>query len=353
MNAGQPYSGGNRRSDNKIDKRYYSPLVHVADATDHGRQLRHVLQRHFGISRRQVVRLKSTEHGIMINGERARTGDLVTAGDRIELRIEREESPDILPQPMELDIILEDEHLLVVNKPAGQIVHPTTGHYLGTLANGIVHYWRERGERCRFHPVHRLDEFTSGLIVVAKHPYAHQQLSRQMTAGTVEKRYRAYVYGQPPRQTGEVNAPIDRSSDDPHRRVVREDGAPSLTFYEVAKSYPCGASALDIRLGTGRTHQIRVHMLHIGCPLIGDNYYTDDNWRESALAASLAGVIGRQALHARSLSFAHPITGELLRLEAALPEDLRNLEYTLEASTVPMEGKTAEGTSGEGQQNRP
>ncbi|TJY41169.1 RluA family pseudouridine synthase [Cohnella pontilimi] len=318
-----------------MDERYYSPLVHVADAADEGLQLRQVLQRRFGISRRQVVRLKTTEHGIMVNGQRARTGNIVAAGDRIELRIEREESTDILPEPMELDIIFEDEHLLVVNKPAGQIVHPTTGHYTGTLANGIVHYWRERGERCRFHPVHRLDEFTSGVIVVAKHPYAHQQLSQQMIEGTVEKRYRAYVYGHPPDRAGEVYAPIDRSSEDPHRRVVREDGAPSLTFYEVAGVYPCGASALDIRLGTGRTHQIRVHMLHIGCPLIGDDYYSDEERRKSALAAKLANVIDRQALHAISLGFTHPVTGRALRLEAALPEDLRKLEHTLQTLAAP------------------
>jgi 23S rRNA pseudouridine1911/1915/1917 synthase len=209
-------------------------------------------------------------------------------------------------------------------------VHPTTGHYVGTLANGIVHYWRERGEKSRFHPVHRLDEHTSGLVVVAKHSYAHQQLAEQMMADGFEKSYRAYVYGRPPEWTGEVFAPIGRSSEDPHRRIVREDGAPSLTYYEVAASYPVGASALNIRLATGRTHQIRVHMLHIGCPLIGDDYYSDERWRASPIAASLSGIINRQALHACRLAFQHPITGERLQLEAALPDDLRHLEVALQ-----------------------
>ncbi|MDB4867353.1 MAG: RluA family pseudouridine synthase [Cohnella sp.] len=335
----------------EIANKYYSPLVHVADSADDGRLLYRVLQRRFGMSRRLLVRLKTTEEGIIVNGRRARTIDPVSAGDRIELRIEREESPDILPEPMELNIVLEDEHLLVVNKPAGQIVHPTTGHYLGTMANGIVHYWRERGEICRFHPVHRLDEFTSGLVVVAKHAYAHHQLSEQMAAGGMEKHYRAYVYGQPPERIGEVNAPIDRSSEDPHRRVVRDDGAPSLTFYEVAESYPCNASVLDIRLGTGRTHQIRVHMLHIGCPLIGDDYYSDERWKASPLAAELAGVIRRQALHAMTLVFSHPITGERLQLDAALPEDLRRLGMTLSAHTSPAAG-ASETITGEGPQAR-
>nr|WP_255570466.1 RluA family pseudouridine synthase [Cohnella sp. CFH 77786] len=301
----------------------------TAEASDDGRLLREVLQRRLGISRRLLVKLKSTEEGIAVNGRRARTNEKVAAGDRIEIRIEREQSEDILPEPMELSVVFEDDHLLVVNKPAGQIVHPTTGHYTGTLANGIVHYWRERGERCRFHPVHRLDEHTSGLVVVAKHAYAHQQLSEQMAEGTVEKRYRAYVYGSPPATAGEVNAPIGRSGDDPHRRVVREDGAPSLTFYETSEVFPCGATALDIRLGTGRTHQIRVHMLHVGCPLIGDDYYSANEWRSSALSRLVEGVIARQALHAIRLTFRHPVTGEPLRLAAGLPEDLRILEGVL------------------------
>lgn len=316
----------------ETSNRYYEPIALRAEASDDGRLLREVLQRRLGISRRLLVKLKSTEVGITVNGRRTRTNEAVATGDLIELRIEREESPDILPQPMELDIVFEDDHLLIVNKPAGQIVHPTTGHYMGTLANGIVHYWKDRGEKSRFHPVHRLDEWTSGLVVVAKHAFAHQQLAEQMTAGTVEKLYRAYVYGEPPERCGEVNAPIGRSSEDPHRRIVREDGAPSQTFYEVAESYAFGgASALDIRLGTGRTHQIRVHMLHAGCPLIGDDYYSDAAWQASALSTSLKGVIARQALHAIRLSFRHPVTGEPLKLNAALPADLRNLEGALRA----------------------
>lgn len=315
------------------DDRYFEPLLLVAEASDDGKLLREVLHRRMGMSRRLLVKLKRTEVGLVVNGRRARTSDRIAAGDRIELRIEREESTDILPQLMRLDIVYEDEHLLVVNKPAGRIVHPTTGHYLDTLANGIVHYWREKGEKSRFHPVHRLDEHTSGLVVVAKHAYAHQQLSEQMSEGRVEKLYRAYVHGAPPERAGEVNAPIGRADGDPHRRVVREDGAPSLTYYETAVAFGCGASALDIRLGTGRTHQIRVHMRHIGCPLIGDDYYADAELADTPLSLRLAssGTIARQALHAVRLGFRHPVTGADMRLEAALPEDLRTLEGALTA----------------------
>lgn len=314
-----------------MNERYYAPVVHVADERDEGRMLRDVMRERLGVSRRLFVRLKQSDEGLTINGERAFPSYRLTAGDVVEFRMERESSEDIYPQPMELDIVFEDEHLLVLNKPAGIIVHPTTGHYMNTLANGVMHYWREKGESCRFRPVHRLDEDTSGLVIVAKHPYAHQQLSVQMSEGAVEKKYRAYVYGRPPADEGEVNAPIGRLPEDPHRRAVLEDGAPSLTFYRVAEAYPCGAAALDVRLGTGRTHQIRVHLGYVGCPLIGDAYYADPAWERTELAARLAGVIGRQALHASLLAFRHPVTDEPLTLQASLPADLRALEAALKA----------------------
>ncbi|MBB6731125.1 RluA family pseudouridine synthase [Cohnella zeiphila] len=310
---------------------YRAPVVLVVEAADDGRMLRDVLRDRLGISRRLFVKLKQTEEGLAVNGEKAYPSHRLTAGDVVELRMEEETSDDILPQPIPLDIVFEDEHLLVLNKPAGLIVHPTTGHYAGTLANGVVHYWREKGERCRFRPVHRLDGDTSGLVIVAKHPYAHQQLSVQMAANAVEKKYRAYTFGRPPEDRGEVNAPIGRLPEDSHRRAVLPDGAPSLTYYETARAYPCGATALDLRLGTGRTHQIRVHMSHIGCPLIGDAYYADPVWADSALGRSLDGAIARQALHAALLAFRHPVTGEPLRLTAPLPADLLALEEKLEA----------------------
>lgn len=314
---------------NEENPNYYKPLTFVADASDEGRSLRDVLRKRVGISRRLMVRLKTSGEGLSVNGKRARPYDMIAEGDVIALRMETEVSEDILPQQMALDIVFEDDHLLVLNKPAGLIVHPTTGRYLNTLANGVVHYWQERGERVRFRPVHRLDEFTSGLVVVAKHSFAHQQLAEQMKAGAVDKLYRAFVYGVPPALQGEINAPIGRQTEDPHRRVVREDGAPSLTFYEVTAAYPGQASAVNIRLGTGRTHQIRVHMTSIGCPLIGDSYYTEEKWAGSVLAARLSEVVDRQALHAYSLGFNHPVTGDRLTLEAALPADLQRLEAEL------------------------
>ncbi|WP_052476183.1 RluA family pseudouridine synthase [Cohnella kolymensis] len=308
---------------------YYAPVEFVAEAADDGRYLRDVLRKRVGISRRLMIRLKTSDEGLTVNGERARAMDTIREGDVIAMRMETEVSEDIMPQPMHLDIVFEDDHLLVVNKPAGLIVHPTTGHYLNTLANGVMHYWQERGERVRFRPVNRLDEHTSGLVIVAKNPFANQQLAAQMKEGTVQKEYRAFVYGRAPELEGEINAPIGRETEDPHRRVIREDGAPSQTFYEVTASYIGKASALDVRLGTGRTHQIRVHLTSIGCPLIGDTYYTDPEWSNSEIAGRLSTIITRQALHAVRLSFAHPVTGELMKLEAAMPEDMQLLEKEL------------------------
>lgn len=311
------------------DSDYYAPIQFVANASDEGRGLRDVLRKRIGISRRLMVKLKTSDEGLSVNGEKVWSNHKVSEGDVISIRMETESSETILPQPMELDIVFEDDHLLVLNKPAGLIVHPTTGHYLNTLANGVMHYWQERGERIRFRPVHRLDENTSGLVIIAKHPLAQQQLSAQMQEGTVVKEYRTFVYGRPPELNGEINAPIGRQTEDPHRRVIREDGAPSQTFYEVSASYVGQASALDIRLGTGRTHQIRVHLTSIGCPIIGDSYYTDPKWSATELSNQLSKVIERQALHAARLGFNHPITDEPMLLEAALPADMQQLEQKL------------------------
>ncbi|WP_256760817.1 RluA family pseudouridine synthase [Cohnella sp. WQ 127256] len=313
---------------------YYAPIEFIANASDEGRQLRDILRKRIGISRRLMVRLKSSEEGLSVNGEKVWPNHKISEGDVIRLRMETESSETILPQPMDLDIVFEDEHLLVLNKPAGVIVHPTTGHYLNTLANGVMHYWQERGERIRFRPVHRLDEHTSGLVVIAKHSLAQQQLSAQMMEGTVLKEYRTFVYGCPPENEGEINAPIGRQTEDPHRRVVREDGAPSQTFYKVTETYLNQASAVNIRLGTGRTHQIRVHMTSIGCPIIGDNYYSEEKWLSSDMTKQLSAVINRQALHAFRLGFKHPITGEDMKLEAALPDDMQQLEQELSSYLI-------------------
>jgi 23S rRNA pseudouridine1911/1915/1917 synthase len=278
-----------------------------------------------------LSRLKLTEEGLTLNGQRVYTTMRVKTGDVISLRMEQEYSEDILPQPMPLDILYEDPFLLIVNKAAGIIVHPTHGHYVNTLANGIVHHWRELGETVRFRPVHRLDQDTSGIVAVAKNPYIHQQLSEQMQRGDVEKSYIAYVHSVPIQAKGTIDAPIDRNPESPHVRIVTPTGCRSVTHYALVTSYGGGKAAkVRLLLETGRTHQIRVHMQHIGCPLIGDGMYRDAALDKLDHVRLADGIAGRQALHAEMLGFTHPATGDRVRFHAGLPADLKALEDWLD-----------------------
>ncbi|WP_138752532.1 RluA family pseudouridine synthase [Paenibacillus sinopodophylli] len=317
----------------QLEELYYKPLIAIVREAEHGKTVRTVLERQLGVSRKLLSQVKLTEHGLTVNGIRAYTTAPVVAGDIIRVRMEREISEDILPQPIPVQIVFEDEDLLIVNKPAGMIVHPTHGHYTGTLANGIVYHWQENGERVRFRPVHRLDEETSGLVAIAKTSYVHQQLSEQMQANGFLKLYRAYVYGNPMPAQGTVDAPIDRDPDQPHIRIVTPKGYPSVTHYETLTSFQGTASkpaaaVVQLKLETGRTHQIRVHMQHIGCPLIGDKMYgledgSIEAWEQTAQ---------RQALHAEILGFTHPLTKQWMEWHAALPPELELLEQMLTES---------------------
>lgn len=323
---------------------YYPPIAYRVPESEDGMLLKTILQKRMKVSRKLLSRLKLTEKGIMLNGKRVYISVNVQAGDLVEIRMEQERSEDILPQPIPLDILYEDEHLLVVNKEAGLIVHPTHGHYTDTLANGVVYYWQQQGWNYRFRAIHRLDQETSGVLAIAKNPYVHQHVSEQMIAGTVDKAYLALVHGVPEPLQGDVDGPIDRDPQDPHRRIVTPDGYPSLTRYAVRKVY-AGASLVGLKLETGRTHQIRVHMSSIGCPLVGDKMYrhpiyaavsameegtpeqADSLPDEAACSAivSLDEAIERQALHAELLSFVHPITEEVMTFRAPIPEDMKRL----------------------------
>lgn len=312
--------------------RYYAPLVVEVSEEDDGKQVRTILERRLGVSRKLLSQVKLTEHGLTINEERVYTTAIAKSGDTIRLRMEREQSEDILPQAIPIEIVYEDDDLLIVNKPAGMIVHPTHGHYTNTLANGVVYHWQQRGEQVRFRPIHRLDEETSGLVAIAKTGYVHQQLSEQLQAGSVTKLYRAYVYGVPMPASGTINEPIDRDDEQPHLRVVRPDGYSSITHYELIEAYQgtggsdgANAASVRLKLETGRTHQIRVHMRHIGCPLIGDKFYgigpeQVEEWEHA---------VGRHALHAETLGFTHPIRKERMEWHAPLPVELAQLERLL------------------------
>ncbi|GGH13966.1 RluA family pseudouridine synthase [Paenibacillus segetis] len=312
---------------------YYEPITYEVTEQENGWILKTVLQKRLGVSRKLLSKIKLTERGVTLNGERVYISVTVKTGDLVAITLEKETSEDILSQPIPFNTVFEDDSLLIVNKDPGIIVHPTHGHYTDTLANGVVHYWQEKGEMFRFRPVHRLDQDTSGLLAIAKNAYVHQHISEQLIAGQVAKKYAAIVHGCPEPLKGVIEGPIDRDPEEPHRRIVIETGYPAITWYKTLASFKRGA-LVELILGTGRTHQIRVHMTSLGHPLIGDKMYrmpgleTMDD-QESEGIEALDRLIPRQALHACELGFRHPITGEPLLFKAPLPDDMEQLRNKL------------------------
>lgn len=251
--------------------------------------------------------LKQNPEAILVNGKPAFLNQELEPGDAVCVRIrDRGNSDGILPVHLPLDVIYEDEDLLVVNKPAGMPVHPSFRNRDNTLGNGLMWYFRERGEAFVFRCINRLDRDTSGLTVVAKH-----MVSAGMLQGKTRREYLAIVKGEIPQKAGKIDAPIGRKEDSCMERMIDwKHGEPAVThFYTL--SVRNGHSLVLLRLETGRTHQIRVHMKYFGYPLIGDYLYYPDNT-----------YIDRQALHAFRLGFTQPLTGEVLTFCAPVPPDM-------------------------------
>ncbi len=263
----------------------------------------------------------------------------VNGGETVSVAVPEPEAPEPAPEPIPLEILHEDDDLIVVDKPAGLVVHPGPGNWTGTLVNALLHHCGATlsgiGGVRRPGIVHRLDKDTSGLLVVAKNDRAHQALSEQFAdhgrTGPLEREYVALVWGVPARRSGTVETALDR---DPRNRqkqaVVKAGGRPAITHYRVAEVYGGGvASLLHCRLETGRTHQIRVHMAHIGHPLVGDHVYgagflTKAETLPEGIAAAVR-AFRRQALHARRLAFRHPSTGAVLDFTSSPPADMADL----------------------------
>ncbi|MFD1333099.1 RluA family pseudouridine synthase [Methylopila musalis] len=246
-------------------------------------------------------------------------------------------------QDIPLAVVFEDAHLIVIDKPAGLVVHPAAGHADGTLVNALINHCGASlsgvGGVARPGIVHRLDKDTSGLLVVAKHDAAHRGLSAQFAdhgrTGPLVRSYRALVWGLLSRPRGTVDAPLGRSERNREKIAVRADGREAITHWEALERFEAaGASLVECRLETGRTHQIRVHMATLGHPLLGDMVYGASH-RTKAARLSEEGrealtALGRQALHAAELGFAHPVTGEELHFESPLPDDLARMISALE-----------------------
>jgi 23S rRNA pseudouridine1911/1915/1917 synthase len=270
-----------------------------------------VLTCQLGASRALIRRLKACD-GILLNGVPVKVHQPAREGDALELALPEPASEGVDAEPVPLDILFEDEDLVVLNKPPGRVVHPTHGCHHGTLANGLAHRYRTQGMAFRCHPVHRIDRETSGLVVFARHTYAHQQLAEQLVAYKLDREYLALVAGLVHDQSGTIEAPIARLPGPGGYRVVAEHGQPALTRYRVlARSIARNETLLGLTLETGRTHQIRVHMAHAGHPLLADKLYGAPH-----------PTLLRQALHARTLRFRHPRTRQEVGFEAPLPADM-------------------------------
>jgi len=250
----------------------------------------------------------------------------VLGGEQVALRAEIEIQTDCQPEDIPLDILFEDEALLIVNKPAGLVVHPAAGHRGGTLQNALLHHAPQLAGIPRAGLVHRIDKDTSGLLMVAKTLQAHKALVDQLQERSIEREYLALAQGYLT-AGGTVDEPIGRHPTDRKRYAVREDGKPSVTHYRISERLP-GHTLLRVKLETGRTHQIRVHMLHIRHPLLGDPVYGGRlrllPGGDHELGVVLRGF-KRQALHAEELGLKHPESGEWQEWRVDLPEDLQAL----------------------------
>ena len=278
-----------------------------------------------GYSAALIRRLRHTEQSILKNGSPVYTTYRLDKGDSLAVTLPEEHgSENIVPVPMDLDIRYEDRDLLVVNKAAGVPIHPSQGNHDNTLANGIAWYLGEKGEAATYRAINRLDRDTTGLLILARHALSACMLSEMVRTHAIRRCYLAAASGLVPPE-GVIDAPIARTCDSTIERCVDfERGDSARTHYRtLCYNRDTDCSLVELRLETGRTHQIRVHMKHIGHPLPGDFLYNPD-YR----------LIGRQALHSWQLDFIHPIKKEPLHFEAPLPEDMRRL-FGQETNTVP------------------
>lgn len=274
-----------------------------------GDKVNDALRRGLKMSGTLIKELKKHEDGILLNGVHARTVDPVRSGDVLTCNIYDTYSENVVPTPMPLDIMYEDEDILIINKPPRLPVHPSPGHITDTLANGVIAHYGELGEAHMFRAVNRLDGDTSGVMCIAKNSYAHARLIDELAEGELRREYAAIVCGDVP-EGGTIDAPIARV--DFIKRAVREDGQRAVTHYEPIERFG-KYTLVRLWLETGRTHQIRVHMSHIACPLLGDWLYGVED----------KALFPRHALHSAYLRLIHPVTGESMEFSPPMPEDMR------------------------------
>jgi 23S rRNA pseudouridine1911/1915/1917 synthase len=319
----------------------------VIAASEAGERLDRVLAARIGDLSRSRLKALILDGAVAIGGRTIRDpGHRVNSGETAVVAVPPPEPAQPQAEQIPLHVVFEDDDLIVIDKPPGLVVHPAAGHWTGTLVNALIAHCGDSlsgiGGVRRPGIVHRLDKDTSGLMVVAKNDRAHQALAGQFAdhgrTGPLERGYLAFVWGAPDRPKGSIDKPIDRHPRARDKRAVREGGRTAITHWQVLERYPGAdgkpiASLLACRLETGRTHQIRVHLAHIGHPLLGDDVY-GPGFRTKAVrlapaAREALADLGRQALHAYLLTIEHPATGEMLAFRAELPADLARLRNVL------------------------
>ncbi len=284
--------------------------------TEDGKMLKKVLQNRFQFSRRMFRRLRE-EGRVMVNNQFLYYTARVSVGDQVTVDLQDTSDDNyIKPEDIPLTIVYEDDDLLILDKHSGIVVHPTLGYSSGTLANGVAHYAKKRGESYPFRPVTRLDKDTSGIMVVAKHAHAHAFLSKQMKQKRYKRKYIAICHGKIEKESGTINLPIGSHPDSIILRVIdQEYGKPAITHYQIVEKFS-NATMLSLTLETGRTHQIRVHLAAIGHAIIGDTLYGSIHDTE---------LITHQALHAKEITLFHQHLRQWMNWEIPLPSDMLNL----------------------------
>ncbi|MCI9585728.1 MAG: RluA family pseudouridine synthase [Bacilli bacterium] len=266
------------------------------------------------ISRSSVLKMiKSGE--VLVNGKVSKGGYIVRLDDEICVN-HVDEDMDIVPEKMDLDIVYEDDDVIVVNKANGVVVHPAPGNYHGTLVNGLLYHSKLSDKNGQFRPgiVHRIDAYTTGLLMVAKNNKAHDILAKELADKKTYRKYVALVWGVIPNDTGLIDAPIGRSLNDRKKMAINPDGKDAITHFKVLKRFK-DVTLIELKLETGRTHQIRVHMDYIGHPVVNDPVYGKRKRIDES----------GQCLHAKELGFIHPSSGEYMQFNSELPEKFINI----------------------------
>jgi len=272
-----------------------------------GLDIKFILTNYWGFSGSLITALKKGDC-ILLNGKKEFVNKVVNEGDVLKINLPCMASENIVPNPIPLSILYEDDDILAVNKPAGMPTHPSIGHYEGTLANAVMHYYRD--VPFTFRAITRLDRDTSGVVLIAKHIVSADRLSKSLINGTLEKEYMAVCVGAPTAKAGIIDAPIKRETEGIIKRCIAEDGKPSLTEYKVIEEKD-GLSLIKLQPRTGRTHQLRLHLSHIGTPILADFLYGKEITNE------------RTRLHCNTLRFPHPFSGKVTEITAPLPDDMK------------------------------